>query len=112
MSIDWEELLGVANSEDIESAWEESVYRAIEIEEDLNSENPYVTGNWYGENIRIKKSWGGHIFSEQELIDLFNGKSIKFRHTLKSNEEQDIVGKLARMEYKGTKYIGFQPNWN
>ena len=54
---------------------------------------------------------GGYEFSEQEITDLLNGKEIRFRYTINKNE-QDIIGKLAYLEYKNNSYIGFSPsNW-
>ncbi len=104
MGFDWEEILG--EEENIAEAYDELVNKAMEDNDDL-----YVFGDWNGETVRFKRKWCNHEFSEQEINDLLSGKEIRFRCTVTKNE-QDVIGKLEHLEYKGTKYIGFSPsNW-
>ena len=104
MGFDWEEILG--EEENIAEAYDERVNKAMEDNDDL-----YVSGDWNGENVRFKRKWCNHEFSEQEINDLLSGKEIRFRCTVTKNE-QDVIGKLEHLEYKGTKYVGFSPsNW-
>lgn len=112
MGIDWEEILG--EEENIAEAYDDLVNKALDDYSDVwqdNNDNAYVVGIWNGEKVRFKRQWGGHEFSEQEINDLLSGKDIRFRCTVNKNE-QDIIGKLERLDYKGTKYVGFYPsNW-
>lgn len=101
MGIDWEEILGT--DESIDSAYEELVASAQE-------EYDYTYGEWNGEIVRIKNIWNGYYFSDQELQDLFDDKSIKIKTSI-NGKQQEVVGKLENLEYKGTSYVGFSPNW-
>lgn len=108
MGIDWEEILDIEENEELISAYE----RHVDTWGD-NLDAEYVIGNWNGKEVRFKRVWGGYRFTEEEIDTLLNGQEIRFRHTMNGNKEQDIVGKLKELEYKGTKYIGFSPsNWN
>lgn len=118
MGSDWEEILNIEENEELDSAYERHVDTwgdNLDFEEDSNPVHTaeYVIGNWNGKQIRFKRVWGGYRFTEEEIDTLLNGQEIRFRHTMNGNKEQDIVGKLEELEYKGTKYIGFSPsNWN
>lgn len=118
MGFDWEEILGVEDGDDLATAYENHVAfgeDVMDFEGDSNFtiEKEHVSGHWRGEKIRFKRVWDDHWFTEGEIIALLNDQEIRFRHTLKGNSEQDIVGKLAEQEYKGSKFIGFAPsNWN
>ncbi|MCR5022530.1 DNA topoisomerase [Ruminococcus sp.] len=68
-----------------------------------------VVGEWKGKTIRISSVWGGHTFTNEELNDLFAGKSIKLTGIRsKEGNVYNVIGKLAEQEYKGHKFIGFQ----
>ena len=115
MSIDWEEILG--EEENIADAYDSHVSEYMDIYFDSSDsrnyavKGEYIIGIWNGEEVRFKRIWGGYEFSEQEITDLLNGKEIRFRYTINKNE-QDIIGKLAYLEYKNNSYIGFSPsNW-
>lgn len=62
-----------------------------------------VTGNWNGQQVEINKEWGSHIFTDQELQQLFAGNEITI-----STNSSTITGKLAKQTYKGKTFIGFK----
>lgn len=104
MAIDWEEILG--EEENIADAYDSHVSEYMDIYFDSSDSRNYAVKGEY-----IIGIWGGYEFSEQEITDLLNGKEIRFRYTINKNE-QDIIGKLAYLEYKNNSYIGFSPsNW-
>ncbi|EFO00269.1 hypothetical protein [Streptococcus mitis] len=115
MGIDWEDILGV--EEELAEAYDDLVNEAMDDylgesdEWQRGNNNHYVVGVWNGEKVRFKHKWGNHEFSEQEINDLLSDKVIRFPYTI-NKREQDIVGKLEHLEYKGRKYVGFSPsNW-
>lgn len=69
----------------------------------------YCTGNWNGKDIKFKKVWGGHTFTDTECKDLLAGKEIQIKG-LKSSKgtTYGIKGKLTEQEYNGHKFVGFE----
>lgn len=63
-----------------------------------------VTGVWNGRQINIKKSYGDHTYTQEELDKLFAGETITIEY-----KGAKYVGKLEEQEYKGHKYIA--PKW-
>ena len=63
-----------------------------------------VTGVWNGKQINIKKSYGDHTYTQEELDKLFAGETITIEY-----KGAKYVGKLEEQEYKGHKYIA--PKW-
>lgn len=59
-----------------------------------------VTGVWNGRQINIKKSYGDHTYTQEELDKLFAGETITIEY-----KGAKYVGKLEEQEYKGHKYI-------
>lgn len=68
-----------------------------------------VSGTWEGVPVKIKKSWGGHEFTEDECTRLFNGETIEFEATSKKGSTYTAKGKLERQEYEGNEFVGFKP---
>lgn len=68
------------------------------------------TGTWNGKEVRVKRIWGGHRFSDEEVESLLNGNIIKFKAiSKKSQKTYEAKGKLADQEFEGNKFIGFKP---
>ena len=65
----------------------------------------YVSANINGQNIKFKKVWGNHEFTQDELDDLIADKEIEFEYNGKI-----ISGKLRENTFKGKKYWGFNKN--
>lgn len=68
----------------------------------------YIVGIFIPQNIevRFKKEWGGHIFTEDEIGKLLNGDEIFFNIT-RNDTAVSIEGSLRQQEYKGHKFWGF-----
>lgn len=72
----------------------------------LNPAKETVAGKFSGKDVRFKRIWGGHRFTDNEVEHLLNGDMISFK--IKNDKgEYDVSGKLAEQEYKGHKFIGF-----
>lgn len=77
----------------------------------------YAKGEFNGRQIAIKKSWGGHEFTDDELTKLFAGEEIAFSYTTKKGQEKVITGQLAEQEIskgqnQGRSFIGFKPDYS
>lgn len=78
-------------------------------EEDPNK----VSGTWNGKTVKIKKEWGGHTFTEEELKKLFAGETISFETISRNtNMKYTATGKLTEQTYEGRKFVGFTPEFN
>lgn len=68
-----------------------------------------IQGVWNGKNILIKKEWGGHTWTQDELKQLFAGKEVSIEGLTSSNgNTYGVKGKLMEQTYKGKKYVGFK----
>lgn len=61
-----------------------------------------------GREVRFKRSWGGHEFSEAEIADLLAGKEISFAAKSKNDKPYTAKGVLAEQEFKGKTFFGFK----
>ena len=73
-----------------------------------NQDNNKVTGMWHGTLVKIKKTWGSHTFTDDELTKLFNGQLIEIDMISKTGSPYKVIGELAEQEYEGHKCIGFK----
>ena len=68
----------------------------------------YCYGTWKGREIRFKKMFRGHEFTDEECDQLLAGADIEVTGLVaKSCKVYGVHGKLAELEYNGHKYIGF-----
>lgn len=73
----------------------------------LSDDSPdRFTGTWKGKSVRVKRIWGGHTFTDQEVKDLLDGKDITFECKGK-NGSYEVTGCLDNCEYNGHSYVGF-----
>lgn len=75
--------------------------------ETLNPED-YCVGTWRGTEVRFKKTYHNHMFTDEECAKLLADEVIKFPATLKDGREYTEKGKLENLEYNGHKYVGFK----
>lgn len=62
-----------------------------------------------GETRRIKGSWGGKDFTDEELDALFKGDTISIvRVSNKTEKKYEAIGSLAEGEYEGKATFGFK----
>ena len=66
-----------------------------------------VNGTWNGKPVSIKRVWGGHEFTEDELTKLFNDEIIEFEAISKKGTKYTVKGKLDVQTYEGNEFIGF-----
>lgn len=61
-----------------------------------------------GKEVKFKRVWGGHEFTEAEIADLLAGKEIQFAAKSKKGKDYTAKGKLEEQEYNGRKFFGFK----
>lgn len=61
-----------------------------------------------GKEVKFKRTWGGHDFTEAEIADLLAGKEIQFAAKSKANKDYTAKGKLEEQEFNGRKFFGFK----
>jgi len=66
-------------------------------------EKPKAQGLFQGKQVQINSTWGRHVFTAEELADLFDGKRITFDYFGKP-----VSGMLQEQTYKGKKFTGFK----
>ena len=59
--------------------------------------------------VAFRKIWSGHEFTADECDRLLAGQTISFQATNKTGTPYTATGALAVGEFKGRKYVGFQP---
>ena len=76
--------------------------------ENTTSDNDYITGTWRGKTVSIKSSWNGHIWTEEEVRNLFAGREISvYGFKSKKGSTYGVTGKLENQFYNGKKFFGF-----
>lgn len=71
----------------------------------------FYEGVWKKKKIKFRRSWCGYRFTDKECETLLAGGEISFPATGKTGNDFTAVGKLAEQEYKGKKFVGFQPDF-
>ena len=72
----------------------------------------YYFGIWNKREIRFKREWSGHHFTDEECERLCQGQSITVQaRSLRTNKEFQAIGKLTEQTYKGISFIGFQADF-
>lgn len=71
-----------------------------------------VSGVWRGRDIKFKREWGGHKFTDEECTKLLSGETIEFAAVSKAGKDYTARGSLEEQEYNGNKFIGFKPIFN
>lgn len=67
-------------------------------------------GTWNGKKVKVKRNWGGHRFTDEEVEWLLNGAFITFEAVSnKTGNTYTAKGKLAEQEYQGRTFVGFKP---
>ena len=81
--------------------------------ESFETKDNKITGIYEptGQEVKFKRSWGGHTFTDGEIAELLKGNLIMFTYDGK-NGPATAVGRLGEGEYKGRRYWGFQKNGN
>lgn len=69
-------------------------------------------GLFNGEQVKFNREWSGHRFSDDEVDKLLAGDEIEFDFKSKKGDDWHIVGKLAKQEYNGHEFYGFQPDFD
>lgn len=82
-------------------------YVGFTVMEYLNDDR--IRGTWNGQDVMIKKSWGGHTWNTEELTRLFAGEEVSVNGLISSKgSTYGVKGKLTEQTYKGKKFIGFK----
>lgn len=75
----------------------------------LVSDVEYVEGTWNGQQVKFKKVWGGHTFTDEEAKKLLDGEEILIFNVQSPKGTYNVKGKLDNQTYKGKKFFGFVP---
>lgn len=75
------------------------------------SSDDYATGVWKKKQVRFKKTWSGHTFTDEEIEALLKGKEISFEAQGKKGT-YTAKGKLANQTWNGRKFVGFKPDFS
>jgi hypothetical protein len=68
-------------------------------------------GTWNGKQVRPKREWSGHRFTDDEVQKLLAGEMIEFEATSKAGKTYKAKGKLEEQEYNGNKFVGFKADF-
>lgn len=77
-------------------------------------ETVYAVGRWVKEDkdVKFKRTWSNHTFTETEIADLLAGKKISFETTTKAGKPYTATGDLQRQTFtsggKNYEYVGFK----
>lgn len=69
-------------------------------------------GLFNGEQVKFNREWSGHRFTDDEVDDLLAGEEVEFDFTSKKGDDWHVVGKLAKQEYNGHEFYGFEPDFD
>lgn len=62
-----------------------------------------------GEEISFSREWGGHRFTDEEIVKMLDGGIIRIvAISRKDGSEHEVSGALSLQEYKGKKFWGFK----
>lgn len=67
----------------------------------------YASGTWNGKQVRFKKTWGGHAFTDDEITRLLAGEEIVLTNLQGRSGPYGAKGRLEEQVYKGKKFVGF-----
>lgn len=71
----------------------------------------YHKGSFQGAEAAVKKVWGGHVFTDEELQKLFAGESVTVEYTVKkSGEKRTAAGRLVPCGNDGA-LVRFKPDF-
>ena len=65
-------------------------------------------GEWNGEEVHPKRVWSGHRFTDEEVEKLLDGEEITIDAVSAAGKPYRCKGKLAKQEYNGNEFVGFQ----
>lgn len=88
---------------------------ALKFDDKSKDDVERFSGTWNGKAVNVKRIWGEHRFTDEEVQKLLNDEEISFTAISKKNgdnKEYTAKGKLAEQEYEGRTFIGFKPIFN
>ena len=78
-----------------------------------SSSSEYCSGKWKRKDVRFKRTWGGHYFTDDECAMLLKGESITIEAvSQRTGNKYMATGKLAKQKFNGNEFIGFKPDFN
>lgn len=73
-----------------------------------NDKSERFEGTWDGEAVKPKRAWSGHRFTDEECERLLAGEEIEIEAVSgRTGKPFKCRGKLARLNYNGVSYVGF-----
>lgn len=71
--------------------------------------NERFEGFWNGEEVKSKRVWSGHRFTDDEILKLLDGEEIEIEaFSKKNNSTYRCTGRLARLSFNGNDFVGFE----
>lgn len=78
--------------------------------EEKKDEIERFNGKWNGKDVKVKRIWGGHRFTDEEVQCLLDGGTIVFDAVSKNTgNPYKAKGRLEEQSYEGRNFIGFKP---
>lgn len=74
----------------------------------IQDETEYVTGLWNGKEVKFKRVFGKHRFTDEEITQLLNGEQIECDFTSKSGKAFKAKGRLQDQVFRGHAFFGFK----
>lgn len=72
-----------------------------------------VSGTFAGQEVKFKREWSGHRFTDDEVAKLLAGEEILIEAvSSKTGNPYKVHGKLGESEFKGKTFFGFQPDFD
>ena len=92
---------------------------AAKKKEEAKQELPFTdkySGTWNGKEVKFKREFSGHQFTDEECEALLNGAEISFEATSKTGNKYTCYGNLAEQSFtnkegKEIKFVGFKPDF-
>ena len=66
-----------------------------------------ASGIFQGNSITFNREWGGHMFTDEEVKALLEGKTITFQMQFARSNSYRVSGSLKKQTYKGHEFYGF-----
>lgn len=71
--------------------------------------NERFEGFWNGQEVKPKRVWSGHRFTDDEIAKLLDGEEIEIEaFSKRNNSTYRCKGRLARLSFNGNDFIGFE----
>lgn len=69
----------------------------------------YFSGLWMGREVSVKRTWSGHYFTDDEIVELLAGNEIEIdAASPRTGEKFRCAGLLSEQGLEGSEFVGFE----